>query len=66
MTPKQRVLKRWPKARATSYAGPSWVIYNGEYVNQALNVSDRSVKVAWAEAAKHPTVRRVGGRDHNG
>jgi hypothetical protein len=59
LTPKQRVLKRWPNAEAVSYAGPAWVIYNGEYVNQALNVSDGSAKKAWKEAAKHRTVRRV-------
>jgi hypothetical protein len=62
MTPKQRVLKRWPNARATPYAGPAWVIYNGEYFNQSLNVSDRTPQQAWAEAAKHRTVSRADSR----
>ena len=59
MTPKQRVLKRWPEAVCVSYAGPTYVIYNGAHVNQSLNVFDRSAKQAWAAAAKHPTVRRI-------
>jgi hypothetical protein len=58
MTPKQRVLKRWPNARTHEFAGPAYVVYTGEYVNQSLNVSDRTARQAWAEAAKHRTVRR--------
>lgn len=58
MTPKQLVLKRWPNARSYAFAGPAYVVYTGEYVNQALNVSDRTARQAWAAAAKHRTVRR--------
>jgi len=51
LTPKQRVLRKYPKAYAHSFAGPAWVIYTGEYVNQSLNAGDRTPQQAWAEAA---------------
>lgn len=63
MTPKAKVLKRWPNAHAYSWAGPAWVIYNGEFVNESLNMSDKTPALAWAAAAKHPTVRRIGRTD---
>jgi hypothetical protein len=64
MTPKQRVLKRHPKAHAYAYAGPGWVIYSGEQpINRALNVSDNTAQQAWASALKHPTCLKTEGRD---
>lgn len=58
LTPKQRVLKRWPKAYAYKWAGTSpWCIYSGEQANQTLNSSDATARQAWANAAKRPSVR---------
>lgn len=49
---KRAVKKKYPKAYAYRYAGPCpWVIYSGEHVNTALNVSDKSQRAAW-EAAR--------------
>ena len=59
LTPKQRVLKRWPKAQAFLIAGPEWVIYNGVGLNLPLNLGSSTLQLAWAVAAKHPTVLRV-------
>jgi hypothetical protein len=58
LTPKARVLKRWPNASICSFAGPAWCVYAGDFINRSLNVSDRTPQQAWAQAAKHPTVRR--------
>ena len=63
MTPKQRVLKRWPEARIHSFAGPAWVVFAGDFINRSLNLGEPTPRQGWAQAAKHPTVRRVGGRD---
>lgn len=64
LTPKQRVLKRWPKAYAYRFGGTlPWVIFVGDFRAQnTLNVQDKTAAKAWESAAKHPTVRRVGGR----
>ena len=59
MKPKQRVLKRWPEAHAFDWAGPSWIIYDGEFVNLGMNAGSPTARQAWAEAAKHATVRRI-------
>ena len=58
MTPRERVLKRWPNAKIVSYAGPAWVVFNGEYVNLALNISDPTPKQAWQVAEMHWTIRK--------
>lgn len=57
---KAKVLRRWPKASITSYAGPAWVVYNQEWpINRSLNLGEPTPRQAWAAAAKHPTVRNV-------
>lgn len=53
LTPKQRVLKKFPKAHAYRYAGVvPWVIYSGDPVIGSLNAADRTAAQGWAEAAK--------------
>lgn len=62
MTPKQRVLKRFPDARAYRWSGPEpWTIYaaeHGAYAGLALNVRDKTAALAWASALKSPLLRR--------
>ena len=51
MTPKQRVVKKYPDAHAYRYGGPfPWVIYSGERVNRSLNVQDKTAALAWKAA----------------
>lgn len=51
VTPKQRVLKKYPKAFCYSWAGPTYVIYTPWCGgNLTLNVCSRSAQQAWAEA----------------
>ena len=53
MTPKQRVLKKYPHAYAYRWAGTSpWVIYSGGYVNMSLNECDKTAAQAWADSAR--------------
>lgn len=63
LTPKQRVLRKYPTAYSYRYAGPSpFCIYSGEVVvlrgrrgrtyNRSLNVSDATVQAAWSDAAR--------------
>lgn len=72
MTPKQKVLLVYPEAHSYAWAGPAYCIYPGtvrikrgkrrpHVLNNSLNLSDRTARQAWAAAAKHPTVQRVGG-----
>lgn len=62
MTPKQRVLKKFPDAKAYAWAGPEpWTIYaatDGAYQGIALNVRDKTAAQAWASAIKNPLMRR--------
>ena len=73
MTPKQKVLRVYPKAESYEWGGTGarWCIYSGtsrvrrgvhsySVLNITLNVADNTAQQAWAAAAKHPTVRRVG------
>ena len=65
MTPKERVLKKSPGAWLWYRDGSDdYVVMpkGGYIVFQALGSGDTPVQ-AWANAAKHPTVRRIGGRD---
>ena len=51
LTPKQRVLKRYPKAFAYEWAGPTWCIYSPWHGgNEALSLSSPTAAQAWAEA----------------
>lgn len=52
LTPKHRVLKRWPDAYAYHWAGPQgWVIYCGEAANLNLVLGAGSTAaLAWADA----------------
>lgn len=55
MTPKQRVLKKYPKAYAYAWAGPGWVIYVPRERmggSQCLNLSASTPQKAWQEAAE--------------
>ena len=61
VTPKERVLKKYPKARAYQWSGPfGWVIYaqDGYGLPQTLNVADETAVKAWAEAARRLKKRR--------
>ena len=62
-TPKQRVLKRFPEARCYEWRGPAYCVYPGKIkivrgkrnswlINNTLNVSDKSRRAAWADAAR--------------
>jgi hypothetical protein len=63
LTPKQRVLRRFPEASCVSFAGPAYCIFPGSVrmkrgralpwiLNNSLNVSDPTPRQAWAAAAK--------------
>lgn len=63
LTPKQRVLKRFPRAHCYEWAGPTYCIYPGDVkivrgkerpwiLNNTLGLSERTPKQAWAGAAK--------------
>lgn len=58
MTPKQRVLKRFPAAFAYEWAGPSWCVYRPHFSGNLDLGIGKTATQAWADAAKHPTVRR--------
>lgn len=63
LTPKQRVLKKFPDARAYKWGGPRpWTIFaaaDGAYQGIALNVTDVTAAQAWASALENPLMRRV-------
>ena len=53
MTPKERVLKKWPRASAYQWSGPcGWVIFAHDVYGTTLNVADETAVKAWAEAAR--------------
>jgi hypothetical protein len=50
MTPKQRVLKKYPKAVIHSFAD-QWVVYIPHYSGNLAIASGRTAVQAWASAA---------------
>ena len=54
LTPKQKVLRKWPTAY--SYTGPGGVVvifpYDSHGYSNAISSSDKGARAAWAEAAR--------------
>jgi hypothetical protein len=50
LTPKQKVLRRYPEALSWAWAGPGWVIYTKRTEGFSLNVSNSTAALAWRAA----------------
>lgn len=59
LTPKQRVLKKYPHAHAMNFRGTvGWVVYE-KNANPAISDCRKTEAAAWADAAQHSAESRA-------